>query len=810
MSSPLTSGTVLEGRYTLGECLGQGAFGSVYRADDRYREADVAVKVLRDPTPEVVESLERETLVLRLLRLPGVVHLLDERLASERPFVVMPLIEGAPFPGRRDVPVAWEEIESQALSLAESLSRVHALGIVHRDLKPSNVLVNEHGIPFLLDFGISHGADWSYIESYSLGTPSYLAPEQAEGRIGDARADLYAFGTMLYEALSGCLPFDAPDVGGLLSQKVSGFAIPLDERVDGVPGHVLDLVDALLERHPEDRPSSAQHVVATLSGSARDLHLPRLKAVLGDVREVDGASLAEVFHGLEWGLRERSRAAEVVISRSGSRLRNVARQVGDWVRSGRAFWDGDRLRFAPDQLEALESGWDRSATVHGTDLRTTLERTVPADMRERFLASGSLAAPKDNPLLRLAEEAHGASDFAHARDCAFAAARFSSERGEDDVLVEALTLGARAVFQRQPTVAEIDEALYRFDSLAHSVAAGHPARRLLLAARETLAANRETALGLLEGLAGELPPALEVHRLGFELRNRLRLVQDEREVLSAFERARSSARSAGLGEVRPLMWMANLHAHHERYDAAFACFEEALGAAATEEEVRLATLGAAVTLCSAVGLSETDTWLQRTDPDVWKETFASAPPLKLILAHASVRIRKGDAPDLPQCLGEAAELASRAERLHFLLPLAGEYWRLGRLPEARVLADSSFRSAESWRFDDGLALAGLARFALGCVEVSQEKLEAFVSTLRQSGRARLRASGLALAAMLLPERFATEEVREEVDAALAGFASSAVHERLELLTAAECASCVRGEAPDWMLPVVNQNGGGES
>ena len=768
------------------------------------------MKVLRDPTPEVVESLERETLVLRLLRLPGVVHLLDECLASERPFVVMPLIEGTPFPGRRDVPVAWEQIESQALSLAESLSRVHALGIVHRDLKPSNVLVNEHGIPFLLDFGISHGADWSYIESYSLGTPSYLAPEQAEGRIGDARADLYAFGTMLYEALSGCLPFDAPDVGGLLSQKMSGFAIPLDERVDGVPGHVLDLVDALLERHPEDRPSSAQHVVATLSGSARDLHLPRLKAALGDVREVDVASLAEVFHGLEWGLRERSRAAEVVISRSGSRLRHVARQVGDWVRSGRAFWDGDRLRFAPDQLEALERGWDRSAIVHGTDLRTTLERTVPADMRERFLASGSLRAPKDNPLLRLAEEADGASDFAHARDCAFAAARFSSERGEDDALVEALTLGARAVFERQPTVAELDEALYRFDSLAHSVAAGHPARRLLLAARETLAANRETALGLLEGLAGELPPALEIHRLGFELRNRLRLVQDEREVLSVFESACSSSREAGVSLVRPLVWMAHFHAHHERYEEAFACFERALGATATEGEVRFVTLAASGVLFYAAGLSDTDKWLQTTHPDVWTHKYGSVPPLELFLSHVMARLRRGEETDLPLCLREASELASRAERRRLVLPIAGAYWRLGRLPEARVLADSSFRYAESWRFDDGVALAGLVRCALGGVEFSRDRLEAFVSTLRLSERAQLRAPGLALAATLLPERFATQEIRDEVGAALAHYASSDIHDRLLLLTPFECASCVRGETPEWMLFGLNQKGGGDS
>ena len=93
-SSPLPSGTVLAGRYTLDLCVGKGAFGHVYRASDRYAECDVAVKVLRASDPAMLASLERETLVLRLLRLPGVVHLLDERLSGSRPFVVMPFVEG--------------------------------------------------------------------------------------------------------------------------------------------------------------------------------------------------------------------------------------------------------------------------------------------------------------------------------------------------------------------------------------------------------------------------------------------------------------------------------------------------------------------------------------------------------------------------------------------------------------------------------------------------------------------------------------------------------------------------------------------
>ena len=777
----------------------------------------MAVKVLRASDPAMLASLERETLVLRLLRLPGVVHLLDERLSGSQPFVVMPFVEGRPFPGAGGGQVSWEAIEETTLALAESLSRIHALGVVHRDLKPSNVLVDENGVPQVLDFGISHGADWGYIDAHSLGTPTYLAPEQARGEVGDARSDLYALGTMIYEALAGCLPFDATDVSRLLVCKQTEAPVSLGERVEGVPEHVVALVDAMLERHPEDRPASAQHVAAELRGAARDVMLPRLLNIIGDAREVRVEDLAEAFHGIEWGLRERTRAAQVVLERVAAKPRAVAKQLAAWVRSGRLYWDDERLRFAADQLETLERGGDQGAVLEGTDLRSTLPGTQPGSppMALTGLAKETLPPespsepfceetlqrapllPPTSPLLEFARSAFAGGDVIRARQSAFAAARGFAEWGEDDALVDALTLGTRAVFQRQPAVAELDEALYRFDSLAHREASRHPARRLLLAARETLAANRETALELLGELEGELPPELEMHRLGFELRNRLRLMQDEREVLNAFESACSSARHTGMSQARPLVWMANLHAHHERYEAAFACFDEALDAAATREEVRLVTLAASAHLFYAVGLNNTTLWLSRTAPGVWTETFECNPPLEVLLSHAMTRLRRGEELVLPSCLKEVTEIAARAENRRFVLPLAGAFWRLGRLAEARVLADSAFKSAESWRFGDGLALAGLARSALGAREFLEEKLEQFVSTLRLSGRAQLSAPGLALGVILMPHRLNTAQIGREVDEALARIARADERERLVLFTASECRGLARGEKPHW-------------
>ena len=777
----------------------------------------MAVKVLRASDPAMLASLERETLVLRLLRLPGVVHLLDERLTGSQPFVVMPFVEGRPFPGAGGGRVSWEAIEETTLALAESLSRIHALGVVHRDLKPSNVLVDENGVPQVLDFGISHGADWGYIDAHSLGTPTYLAPEQARGEVGDARADLYALGTMIYEALAGCLPFDATDVSRLLLCKQTEAPVSLGERVEGVPEHVVALVDAMLERHPEDRPASAQHVAAELRGAARDVMLPRLLNIIGDAREVRVEALANAFHGIEWGLRERTRAAQVVLERVAANPRAIAKQLAAWVRSGRLYWDDERLRFAADQLETLERGGDQGAVLEGTDLRSTLPGTQPGSppMALTGLAKETLPPespseqfceetlqrapllPPTSPLLEFARSAFASGDVVRARQSAFAAARGLAEWGEDDALVDALTLGTRAVFQRQPTVAELDEALYRFDSLAHRVASGHPAQRLLLAARETLAANRETALELLRELAGELPPELEMHRLGFELRNRLRLEKDEREVLSAFESACASARNAGMSLARPLVWMANFHGHHERYTEAFACFERALSVAATDNDMRFVMLAASLHLPGAVGLNNTESWLERTAPAAWAIAFDSTPSLDVLLSHVMARLRIGEDPALPTCLNAVTEIATRAEGRSFLLPIAGAYWRLGRLPEARILAESSLRSAASWRFDDGVALARLVRMALGAWDCGQEPVTEIVSTLRLTSRAQVLATGLALAAMLSPASFTTPEIRVEVDAALSCVATPNFDQRLVLLTPHECMRCVRGEFPEW-------------
>ena len=266
----------IAGRYVLGETIGQGGFGSVYRAHDPLTGRDVAIKLMH-PRAEVDSAPFRtEVTLLRLLRLPNVVHLLDDGVHEGRPFLVMSLVDGTPFPGVPS-PATWEEIAEPTYAILQALARVHAYGVVHRDLKPANVLVSAFGQPTILDLGVAHGPGFvEENERLMMGTPGFLAPEQALGHRGDLRADLYAVGTMLFEALTGELPFAGLGVATLLRAKVYQPARSIRETGVDIPPHVATTIDLLLSTAADARPASATIVLEMLGFQLTDATLPRL------------------------------------------------------------------------------------------------------------------------------------------------------------------------------------------------------------------------------------------------------------------------------------------------------------------------------------------------------------------------------------------------------------------------------------------------------------------------------------------------------------------------------------------------------
>ncbi len=269
---------VVDGRYELLIPVGEGASGTVWRSLDRATDDVVAVKIIPLRTERERVRARREATALRLAQLDGVVRLLDDALEPHRQILVMAFVDGRPFPGPG--PRDWETLAPRTIQLVSALAGLHALGIVHRDLKPANVLVAPNGRVTIVDLGIARGAAIGPTVTAVggvIGTPRYLPPEQARGSVVDGRADLYAVGVMLYEALSGVPPYD--DRGGLpalLYAKTRAGFVPLHRRAPEVPPAIAALVDRLLSADPDARPPSAHQLVADLGGSAAPAHLPWL------------------------------------------------------------------------------------------------------------------------------------------------------------------------------------------------------------------------------------------------------------------------------------------------------------------------------------------------------------------------------------------------------------------------------------------------------------------------------------------------------------------------------------------------------
>lgn len=290
-------GRVLADRYRLVERLGEGAHGEVWIADDLVLREPLALKWMRSSSGASLPRIRREITTLRMLRIPGVVRLFDDGIEDGRPFLVMERVKGRPFPGdAAPCPESpgrfpWAAIADTTLALLEVLSRVHAAGVVHRDLKPDNILVDDAGRPTVLDFGISlwHDPDprGGAGSGQIVGTPHYLAPEQIFGRAVDARADLYAVGVMLYEALTGRPPHEAPDVPSLLRARLANPTRPVRELIPDVPAIVGEVVDRLLSVRAEGRFRSAPDVLAALRGAAHAAGTALALPWLGSRRPID-------------------------------------------------------------------------------------------------------------------------------------------------------------------------------------------------------------------------------------------------------------------------------------------------------------------------------------------------------------------------------------------------------------------------------------------------------------------------------------------------------------------------------------------
>jgi len=261
-------------RYLLGEVIGRGAMGRVYRAQVRSGGPDVAVKLLRDDLttqPEVVGRFVQERDLLRAVAHPNVVAVRDLVVEGDELGIVMDLVAAGHLRRAVPPPVAPQTAVQLITQVADGLAAVHAAGVVHRDLKPENILVET--LPSgerwlrLTDFGISRliGNSSTNLTSV-IGTPGYLAPEVAMGVKASRASDVYALGVMLYEWCTGRPPFRAENAHALMRMHAED-PVPLPE---GMPKVLRDLFAAMLAKDAASRPD-AQQVAERLRAMAPEL-----------------------------------------------------------------------------------------------------------------------------------------------------------------------------------------------------------------------------------------------------------------------------------------------------------------------------------------------------------------------------------------------------------------------------------------------------------------------------------------------------------------------------------------------------------
>ena len=261
------------GRYRILGLLGRGGMADVYRAEDERLGREVALKLVplefaRDP--DRVERFEREVRAAAKLTHANIVTLFEFDRAGDQPFYTMALMRGGDLKARiRAHPEGMppEEARGIALPLARALEYAHGEGFVHRDVKPENILFGQDGVPQLTDFGIARAMSSGTrmtATGMSIGSPHYMSPEQARGRAVDGRSDLYSLGVVLYEMLTGQVPFESADT----------FAVAYSHINDPVPSLAGELagwqplLERLLAKSPDDRYGSAGELAEILASDS--------------------------------------------------------------------------------------------------------------------------------------------------------------------------------------------------------------------------------------------------------------------------------------------------------------------------------------------------------------------------------------------------------------------------------------------------------------------------------------------------------------------------------------------------------------
>jgi len=273
----LNKGTTFAGRYNLIKELGRGGMGVVYKAEDTKLKRTVALKFLPPEltlNPEAKERFIREAQAAAALDHPNICTVFEVDEAEEKTFISMAYVEGQSLKEKIDKgPLKLDEALDIALQVAEGLEEAHKKRVVHRDIKSANIMVTGKGQVKIMDFGLAKVAGKPTItkEGTSMGTIAYMSPEQAQGETVDHRTDIWSYGVMLYEMVTGQLPFKGDYEQGVVHSILNEEPEPMTGLRTGVPMELERIVNKAIAKNAEERYQHVDEMMIDLRSVAKEL-----------------------------------------------------------------------------------------------------------------------------------------------------------------------------------------------------------------------------------------------------------------------------------------------------------------------------------------------------------------------------------------------------------------------------------------------------------------------------------------------------------------------------------------------------------
>jgi serine/threonine-protein kinase len=507
------------GHYLVERRIGAGAMGEVYLAEDTKLGRKVALKVLPPELagdPQRQERFRREAKAVAALKHPNIVTIHSVEEADGLMFLTLELVEGESLRARMDRgPVSPEATIDIGTQIAEGLSSAHDAGILHRDLKPQNVMITGDGRVKILDFGLAKSLASGESDPDGLtltrgtgvgtvlGTPGYMAPEQALGKDVDARADLFALGVVLYEMATGKSPFRGGTLAAFFDSLLHEAPPSPTASNPSLPHGVVRVLDKALQKDPARRYASARELVADLKGIAEGQAEPSRRASIavlpfsdlspGKDQEYFCQGLADELIntlGALRGLRVVARTSAFAIQAQGLDAREIGRRLEvDTVLEGSVRKAGSRLRVTTQLVDAADGYqiWSRRFDREMDDVflvQDQIAETVASELRAELGPAGEPRPAR-----------HAASLPAYD---AYLRGLYAMNRWTEDWVDRAITCFEDAI-ARDPGYALAHAALADCLVWFHSGIGTRPARDTIPRARE--AAARALALdpGLAEG-----------------------------------------------------------------------------------------------------------------------------------------------------------------------------------------------------------------------------------------------------------------------------------------------------------------------